>query len=580
MTYSSLARQSWWLIAVSGISLGFGACIAHPLTQPVPEPEQQTDLYITVSPVRQLDLVFMIDNSPSMAPKQEKLKAQFPRLVDALKDPFDQTLPDLRVAIIDSDLGTGGAWSSGTCGPKQLSDGQSLFGDKGRFQMINAASCGVTNGSALWLEHKGGHPLNYKGDISQVFGCLASQLGTLGCGEEHQLQAFEFALVARGIGNDAQQAMLRPDAYLGLVFLSDEDDCSAATNDGMFGDKPELAGESASLRCSTRAYACNGKNLADSPPGYPTSGAFQARLGDCSARTDACPDAVDGNNQGTDTSGPTSCSPLRDHQRIAAELKRLKANPDKQILVAGIFGWPVAGDLAAAEPVKFALRPNPNSADTAHPYIYDYWPLCYDPNHRPKSSDPNTGFDEDASGWGSGPGIRESAFIDEFGANGLKFSICETDYSGAMSEIGAVIATRMNSLCVAAKLYNTNFKDTPEPASLDELGADCRVVFRVPHVDARTAEVSYVEQPESLPRCKAGASNGSVDTECWQLALDHQQCGTNGQMIKILRTPGQMGAGPLAAGTKIGMQCRSCPDDISNLSPESDTYRACGYDPF
>jgi hypothetical protein len=34
--------------------------------------------------------------------------------------------------------------------------------------------------------------------------------------------------------------MLRPDAYLGLVFLSDEDDCSAATNDGMFGDKPEL----------------------------------------------------------------------------------------------------------------------------------------------------------------------------------------------------------------------------------------------------------------------------------------------------------------------------------------------------
>ena len=30
-------------------------------------------------------------------------------------------------------------------------------------------------------------------------------LGTLGCGEEHQLQAFEFALAAKGVGNEQQQ---------------------------------------------------------------------------------------------------------------------------------------------------------------------------------------------------------------------------------------------------------------------------------------------------------------------------------------------------------------------------------------
>jgi hypothetical protein len=193
--------------------------------------------------------------------------------------------------------------------------------------------------------------------------------------------------------------MIRPSAYLGLVFLSDEDDCSAASNDGMFGDKPELAGESASLRCSTRAYACNGTNLTTPPPGYPTTAAFQTSFTNCAARTDACPNGLDG-GQGTDTSVPTSCSPLRDYIKIANELMALKTDPTNQLLVAGIFGWPLGGNMASAQPVKFALRPNPNTADTVHPDIFDYWSLCYDPNHLPQNLDPQTGFDADARGWG------------------------------------------------------------------------------------------------------------------------------------------------------------------------------------
>jgi len=276
-----------------------------------PQPVQESDVYISVSPVRQLDLVFMIDNSPSMAPKQAKLQAQFHNLLTALEDPTDGTLPDLRVAIIDSDLGTNGAYSSGSCGPKTLPDGTvSNYGDLGRFQMIGAQACGVTDPKALWLEYAKGQPSNYTGDINDVFACLAGNLGTLGCGEEHQLQAFEFALVAKGIGNETQQAMLRSSAYLGLVFLSDEDDCSAASNDGMFGDKPELAGESASLRCSTRAYTCNGTNLTTAPPGYPTTAAFQTAFTNCSARTDACPDAIDGGQAGQ-AGGPGPGLPLR-----------------------------------------------------------------------------------------------------------------------------------------------------------------------------------------------------------------------------------------------------------------------------
>jgi len=229
-----------WALVLVTIPVAWFACTSHPLTQPIPQPAQETDLYISVSPVRQLDLVFMIDNSPSMAPKQAKLKAQFPKLLAALRDPTSGALPDLRVAIIDSDLGTGGAYTDGTCGPKTLPDGTaSNYGDLGRFQMIGARDCGVTDSSAMWLEYANGQPVNYTGDVNDVFACLASNLGTLGCGEEHQLQAFEFANLGFQAGIEA--GVLQGDADVTgqrfkqfHVFAGEEvaADSTAQTDDG------------------------------------------------------------------------------------------------------------------------------------------------------------------------------------------------------------------------------------------------------------------------------------------------------------------------------------------------------------
>ena len=161
--------------------------------------EVQTDIYISVAPIRQIDLVTMVDNSPSMAPKIAKLNAALPQLIAALRDPTDGSLPDLRVAIIDSDLGTGGAHTSGPCGPKTLADGTiSSFGDLGRFQMPALPTACSVNAGALFLEQTAGMARSYTGDISNVFACLTGNLGTTGCFQEHQLQAFEFALVAQG----------------------------------------------------------------------------------------------------------------------------------------------------------------------------------------------------------------------------------------------------------------------------------------------------------------------------------------------------------------------------------------------
>jgi hypothetical protein len=551
-----------WAIVVPSLPVVWWACTSHPLTQPNPEPEMQTDVYISVAPNRLLDLVFMVDNSPSMAPKVTKMNNQFPKLISALQDPNDNTLPDLRVAVIDSDLGTAGAYTGNSCAAKTLPDGTpSIFGDMGRFQMIKTTENNCTfNDGALFLEYKAGQPVNYSGDINKVFACLASNLGTQGCGEEHQIQAFEFALAAQGVGNETQQkAFLRGNAYLGLVFLTDEDDCSAATNDHLFGDFTELRGESASLRCATRAHRCGGQNLADSGPHYPTDSAYSNAFSGCEARIgDEC--SLD-----TDTSKPTGCNPLRNVVTFADEMKALKGEeaPDK-ILVAGIFGWPMedpkdpSTSMANAE-YKIDKIPNPNTADVQHPTVYDYWPVCYDPDHKPSDAkkDKATGFDVEAAGWGATGGLRNAAFVDEFGENGMKFSICQRDFSESMKKIGDAIAKKLQNLCVDYKLVDIddNFSNGVQ--------ADCRVVWRKPVVDPKTQAVTYDESPTSLPQCAAGSTSGNVDKDCWQLTSDKNKCPVNGQLINVLRTKQEIADKPqLDPGTKVGMQCRTCTDPV------------------
>ena len=529
---------------------------------------EETDMYISVSPLRQLDMVFMIDDSPSMAPKVNKLAEQFPKLLATLKDPTDGRYPDLRVAIIDSDLGTGGAYPSGSCGPTASPDASRIFGDLGNFQMRGAVGCGA-NADALWLDYFAhGKSPSYDPtmDMSQVFGCLAGNLGALGCGQEHQLQSFEFALAAQNLhqsqSGGLQNTFLRPQAYLGLVILSDEDDCSPATpatNGGMFGDKPELRGESTSLRCATRAHQCNGVNLTDAPPGYPTSAKFEANFADCAARTDSCTNTTDG-NAATDTSGPTPCSPLKDIHHLAQEIKALKADPDNQIAVAGIFGWPRTGadgspDMANAKyKIDLVPGPRPEDADNQQGQVWDYWPVCYDPDHEP--ADPAM-FDADAWGWGAQGGLRISAFIDEFGVNGLKFSICERDFTRAMWMFGSTSGVKhLQNLCINAKLMDV---DPVTPG----LQPDCRVVYRVPQIDSTTGKLTYTESSQSLPICPPGATPDTITADCWKLVIDTTKCPVSGQLISVVRTAAEIADGPLAGGTKIAMQCWTCPDFTS-----------------
>jgi hypothetical protein len=493
-------------------------------------------------------MVFMIDNSPSMAVKVAKLNRQLPKMIDALKDPSDGYLPNLRIAIVDSDLGTGGVYQSGPCGPNDR-NGESTSGDLGNFQMPGAPGCGV-NLDALWLEYTRGTPTNFARDldIGQVLGCLVGNLGTQGCEAEHQLQALSSALGRSNLPPSLQSSFLRAEAYLWLFIISDEDDCSAGISDRMFGDKPELRGESASLRCATRAHQCGGMNLTDRGPGYPTTSEFEANFVECAARTDACPD-------GTDTSVPTTCSPLKDLHELAQEIKALKQYPSEQIAVSAIFGWPLADrsgspDLANAK-YRIDRVPNPDSSDIANPEIWDYWPVCYDPDHQPKVPG---AFDADAWAWGAQGGLRISAFIDEFGSNGSKFSICERDFTRAMFAFGTS-ERWLRNVCVDGKLMDAD-QETPG------LQPDCRVVYRVPGADS-AGVVTYTEPTRSMPECPPDATPESVMADCWELTYDKVKCAASGQLVTVVRSAAEMADGLLEDGTQMIARCWVCPDDTS-----------------
>src|SRR5579859_5200589 len=70
---------------------------------------------IPVNINRDLDLLFLIDDSPSMKDKQNNLADNFPHFIDVLKS-IPGGLPNIHIGVTTSDLGTKGAADS-TPGP-------------------------------------------------------------------------------------------------------------------------------------------------------------------------------------------------------------------------------------------------------------------------------------------------------------------------------------------------------------------------------------------------------------------------------------------------------------------------------
>ncbi len=174
-------------------------------------------------PTTALDVLFVVDTSQSMAAEQAALVAAagerlFAQLTADLGAP-----PDLQVAVVSTDVGVG----------QPAIPGCPAIGWDGRFRVGAAGVTCPIQGSYLVdrSDGAGGRSTNYQGTLVDAFSCMAT-LGTTGCGFEQPLEAMRRGLDGRYAEHGG---FLRPDALLLIVFVTDEDDCSAFDT-AVYGD--------------------------------------------------------------------------------------------------------------------------------------------------------------------------------------------------------------------------------------------------------------------------------------------------------------------------------------------------------
>jgi hypothetical protein len=538
-----------------------------------------TSFTVLESPEREVDILFVIDNSPSMDPKQTALAANFPKMIQVLQnlpDPSDPSgtgvsLPDVHIGVISSDMGAGSDNIGGNCS-RVLGDRGLLWGNDTYNPIASVAGppnngCGLNPGER-WITDVAnangvGRSTNYTGNLTDVFSCLAKAVGVNGCGYEHQLQSVRMALNPQQVNCDRNGqnctdinienvGFLRPKAYLAIVLITDEDDCSApvadtssesfGNNDSMFLQRP--MGEAASLKCAARGHVCNGRPIPNYDPtiGYSGQG-FITSFANCAAKDQINPARPD-----------STYMPLISVQDFVDSVNGVKSRPQDQILVSGIIGWPVNDDPTS---VQYQIGVDPTSLPVPQNTYWDYMPICSVPSIR--SADGNI--------YKAYGGLRLKKFIDAFGAHGQHFSICNNDFSPAMTQIGQAIAQVLKPGCVQYPLIDTD----PTVAGVQP---ECQVVDKTlcntPGLGTCLAE-GYQENP--LPECIDPTTQLPLDPTnpaltdipdsarpCWYLYYTMDPVtgcpnAPNGQRITALRRAGTQAP----ADTLLALTCLTCP---------------------
>jgi hypothetical protein len=374
------------------------ACQSHQLEGPNPKPETVT--VVRFEPNPKLDLLFLIDDSRSMDEEQTSLRNNFPLFIKALED-LPDGVPDLHVAVVSSDFGAG---------PSEF-DTCKRLGKRGLFQVgQNGKDCGLDADKARYLATDG-TTQNFQGTLAAAFSCIA-ELGAKGCGYEHQLQSIKAALSTFNPGN---AGFLRDDAYLGIIILSDEDDCSAQDDTPIFD--ADLPGQSSDLRCATLGHVCGGRSVPATP--------FQAPLASCAPYQLHSDDV------------------RRDHLLEVADIvdwvKAVKHGSLAHVIVSGVFGW------TDAPGATYSIAKGERGLGVE--------PICQSANGS------------------AAPALRLKSFVDAFGANGSWRSICEGELAGALAGIGQKFADVLSRRCVPEPLVDV------EP-DLPGMQAECAVVDR------------------------------------------------------------------------------------------------------
>ncbi len=541
------------LALFAGVAVALPACLNHPLKPVELEKAQEDKQTVDLQVNKDVDILFVIDNSGSMGEEQAKLSANFEKFIGVLeKKDVDA---NYRIGVTTTDVGN--KWCGGTpdAGKLKLS---SCLGRLGDFVFENtdvaAEACSdicntdvvatlptathVSNGaeeSRPWLERIDGAK-NIADDISmvQAFQCVGPQ-GISGCGFEYHLESQYLALARAATSDEKSYGFVRPNAILAIVHVTDEVDCSNNNKWSSIFDATSKGGNQVFWSNQTLTY--------------PTSATCWNAGVECSGDGDFYDDCVatdkDVEGNVTASSDKAVLHPLARYidQVQGLQTSKQALNASQEVIVGLIGGVLDDGDVVY--PSSFPLVPK-------FLELFGTGPGC-------------------SSGSGESlqtavPPVRLREFTEAFG--GAMFSVCNDDYSEALEAVADKIKDQIHPAC-----YTECVEDT-DPATADVVDPECSVTQTLPGAEqsdsipqcARDADGSYswaddnfVQPDDASNVCFSmlidADGNATPNDENDDMSVDCVEAGNNLE-FKITRRPGFAADG----GTQISAKCSLSPN--------------------
>jgi len=521
------------------------------------EPAENT---VALAVKRDVDLLFVVDNSGSMAEEQQLLAQAFPALLNVLAAP--DVRANFRIGFTTTDAGNPrcpGPVTTPENGNLVLSSCLDRV-DAGEFTVQDldfsaacTANCDLRDADLAvlgtttelddtkipreWIEVTGGVANIQGADTAAALACYAPQ-GLAGCGFESHLEAMYKALAAaKSKTSKNNYGFLREAAVLALVIVSDETDCSynpefqdIFTTNKVFWNDPVSDVAPTSAMCWAAGVACDGP--------APNYSACHAENHDSTGN----PGAVD---------DQAVLFPPTKYIEFVASIEQNKQafDADAQVIVSLIAGVPPGYDSYAAE-IPYADSPDFNFQAS-----FGIGPGCI--------ADPTTT---------AVPPVREREFAEAFNedpdARRNLYSVCDPDYSAAMASIGERIRGQMRPSCMPNCVADTK-PVTPE------LDPSCTVFEENLVAQTQTPIVGCVEGEDMM-----GAPIWQVpagETVCFAQLIDRDTFTTPSTLDNMSLECVEEGfnlefeivrAGPAPAGVTISASCELSPDkakDCPNL---------------
>ncbi|MDC0719881.1 vWA domain-containing protein [Nannocystis bainbridge] len=438
---TSLSRFS----LTAGAALALTACLEHPIKKVLYDKSSEAQENVAIAINKDVDILFVIDNSGSMADEQALLAKNFAAFINVLE--AEDVNANYRIGITTTDSGNprcpaaqttpeGGKLVLSSClGRVDLGDFSfdmddyayactdvcNLTDDQLQIKPTETAYSNGEKAPRNWIERIE-TVTNLPDDVTtvQAFQCFGPQ-GVSGCGFEQHLESMYRALALAGQeSSGSNYGFIRDTAILSIVFITDEVDCShndkfkeIFTTNKQFWEDPDRP-DATSAVCFNAGVKCDG-------------------AGPTFARCESANYGIDGSVDVADADAVLQ--PLSKYINFVQNLETQKQTFDlnQEVLVALIAGVP-PGYEDGDKDIVYEDDPDPDQQD-----LFGIGKGCTLPNMMDPDA-PQTAL----------PPVREREFAEAFqvGDDRNLFSICQDDYSGALKAIANKIRDQIKPACM------------------------------------------------------------------------------------------------------------------------------------